>query len=90
VVDALLIPSSAAPLAGLVVAATGNLTVHASVQAALDRALAQGVVVQLATRCVWGGVVQSATDGSENVFNDLSPLKARIALMLHLMLDEGA
>jgi len=85
VVDALLSPSSAAPLAGLVVAATGNLTVHASLQAALDRAQAQGIVVQLATRCVWGGVVQGAADGSENVFNDLSPLKARIALMLQLM-----
>jgi L-asparaginase len=85
VVDALLSPSSAAPLAGLVVAATGNLTVHASLQAALDRAQEQGVVVQLATRCVWGGVVQSTADGFENVFNDLSPLKARIALMLQLM-----
>jgi hypothetical protein len=37
------------------------------------------------SRCVWGGVVQREVDGSKNVFNDLSPIKARIALMLQLM-----
>ena len=89
VVDAMLNASGAAPLAGLVVAATGNLTVQATLQAALDRAQAQGVVVQLATRCMWGGVVQ-LDDEPEHALKELSPLKARIALMLQCMLNEHA
>ena len=84
VVDALLSASGATPLRGLVVAATGNLTVQASLQKSLERAAQQGVAVCLASRCVWGGAVpvgvQPGTPGSE-----LSPLKARIALMLDLM-----
>jgi L-asparaginase len=88
VVDAMLNASGAPPLAGLVVAATGNLTVHASLQAALDRARAKGVAVLLATRCVWGGVVQTTVEDFDNVFNDVSPLKARIALLLQCLLSQ--
>ncbi len=88
VVDALLSASGAAPLKGLVVAATGNLTVQATLQAALARAAQQGVAVRLATRCVWGGVMPSQADASSAMgpFNPLSPVKARIALTLELML----
>ena len=93
VVDALLDAGaqSALPLRGLVVAATGNLTVHRELQAALDRASARGVQVVLASRCVWGGA--EATLHQDLVTTStLSPTKARIALMLRLMAqaDDGA
>ena len=89
VVDALLSASGAAPLRGLVVAATGNLTVQASLQNSMERAEQQGVALRLATRCVWGG---AAPVGHEHPVHasDLSPVKARIALMLELMLAKRA
>ncbi len=72
------------PVRGLVVAATGNGTVHCDLEAALIRAQAAGVVVVLATRCIMGRVLPR----SDAVFQDsqgLSPVKARVALMLALM-----
>ena len=87
VVDALLFsgPSShQPPLLGLVVAATGNGTVHHDLQAALHRAVASGVRVVMATRCASGQVIP----GVSQVFPDskgLSPVKARVALMLELL-----
>ena len=98
VVDALLTH----PPDGLVVAATGNLTVHQALQAALDRATKRGVRVVLASRCVWGGVLPAsghagrqdlAQAGSNDLVwvsegvaqSQLTPTKARIALMLSLM-----
>ena len=89
IVDALLCQAGAlypeaAPLRGLVVAATGNGTLHHELQAALLRAQAAGVTVWRATRCASGRVLP--TPGS--VFPDsqgLSPVKARVALMLTLM-----
>jgi L-asparaginase len=94
-VDALVLPvapalqegaqgTALAPLRGLVVAATGNGTVHHDLEAALLRAQAAGVKIVLATRCASGRVLP--TPGS--VFPDsqgLSPVKARVALMLALM-----
>ena len=88
-VDALVAQSSAAqqgatPLQGLVVAATGNGTVHQELEAALLRAQAAGVKVVVASRCCRGRVLAR----SEALFPDsegLSPVKARIALMLALM-----
>jgi L-asparaginase len=83
-VDALCRPLfGAAPLAGLVVAGTGNGTVHQSLLAALQRAQAQGVVVWRSTRCGQGQVVS----GSSALWPPavpLSPVKARIALALAL------
>lgn len=89
IVDALLSQGGAQcpdaqPLRGLVVAATGNGTVHQDLEAALLRAQAAGVKVILATRCASGRVLP--TPG--NAFPDsqgLSPVKARVALMLALM-----
>ena len=69
---------------GLVVAGTGNGTVHHSVQAALLKAQAQGVRVIRSTRCTQGRVL-SRTDDSFPSSNGLSPVKARIGLMLSLM-----
>lgn len=83
-VDALLSYAGAAPLRGLVVAGTGNGTLHQELQAALLRAQAAGVSVVRATRCAGGRVLPtlgSAFPDSQG----LSPVKARIALMLALM-----
>jgi L-asparaginase len=69
---------------GLVVACTGNGTVHYQLVAALQDAQAQGVAVCLSTRCPLGqlvnipGSLYPETEG-------LSLVKARISLMLQLM-----
>ncbi|MDO8250133.1 MAG: asparaginase [Rhodoferax sp.] len=76
--------SDVEPLRGLVVAATGNGTVHRDLEAALLRAQAAGVKIVLATRCASGRVLPTPA----SVFPDsqgLSPVKARVALMLALM-----
>lgn len=74
----------ARPLQGLVVAATGNGTVHQDLEAALLRAQAVGVKVVLATRCCSGRVL-ARTDAAFPNSQGLSPVKARIALMLALL-----
>ena len=69
---------------GLVVAGTGNGTMHHALEAALQQAQVQGVKVVRCTRCEQGRVIGLAGD----VFTDahgLSPVKARIALQLELM-----
>lgn len=69
---------------GLVVASTGNGTVHRALQAALLNAQADGIKVVRATRCFNGPILPLPGD----VFTDsngLSPVKARIALMLDLL-----
>lgn len=71
---------------GLVVAATGNGTVHADLQAALLRASAAGVAVRRATRCAFGRVLPTAADALADSAG-LQPLKARIALMLQLLAE---
>jgi len=100
VVDALVSPAAmaspgekphtqVAPLQGLVVAATGNGTLHHALEAALLRAQAAGVEVVRATGCANGRVLP--TLGA--TFPDsagLSPVKARVALMLALMQQPGA
>lgn len=86
-VDALLRPApDAAPVRGLVVAGTGNGTVHVDLEAALRRAVQADVRVVRSTRCANGRVL--ATPHAEFTdSNGLSPVKARIALMLALMRD---
>ena len=72
------------PVKGLVVAATGNGSIHQSLEAALLRAQGVGIQVVRATRCANGRVLpvpgQPIPDSQ-----GLSPVKARIALMLALM-----
>jgi len=89
VVDALLQPcQGAAPLRGLVMAGTGNGTLHHDLEAALRRAQQAGVKVVRSTRCANGRVL--ATGHSEFADSEgLSPVKARIALMLALMVPVG-
>jgi len=86
VVDAVLqAASGTSPLRGLVIAATGNGTIHVDLEAALRRAQAQGVRVVRASRCASGRVLPTASAEFAHS-NGLSPVKARIALMLDLML----
>ena len=69
---------------GLVVAGTGNGTIHHALEAALQDAQANGVRVIRATRCAQGRVISHPRD----VFDagqGLSPVKARIALQLEMM-----
>ena len=83
-VDALLQPlADVPPLAGLVVACTGNGTVHQALLAALERAQAQGVVVWRSTRCALGQIVPGPVAAWPPAV-PLSPVKARIALALAL------
>ncbi|MDD2923886.1 asparaginase [Rhodoferax sp.] len=85
VVDALLRPGADGTLVrGLVVAATGNGTIHQALEAALRRAEQAGVRVVRATRCANGRVLPAVH--SEFAHSQgLSPVKARIALMLELI-----
>lgn len=75
----------AAGVQGLVLAGTGNGTVHHELEAALKVAQFGGISVVRATRCADGHVLTLPGDIFESA-NDLSPVKARIALMLALML----
>ncbi|HZV92790.1 MAG TPA: asparaginase [Caldimonas sp.] len=69
---------------GIVVAATGNGSTHRLIAAALARAQASGVVVRRSSRCVEGAIVETGNDGLPTA-GGLSPVKARIELMLHLL-----
>ncbi|RVU47099.1 asparaginase [Rubrivivax rivuli] len=73
---------------GLVVAGTGNGSVHAAVKAAAERAMAQGVRVLRASRCQLGGVVGGAPDDLPSA-GTLTPVQARIELMLDLLVEAG-
>lgn len=68
---------------GIVIAGTGNGTVHANLLAAARRAQAQGVVVWRSSRCLLGGVVPGGDNPLPSA-GPLTPMQARIALMLQL------
>jgi L-asparaginase len=78
VVDALL----AQGVRGIVVAGTGNGTVHRALLPGLERARQRGVAVWRASRCAQGAVVGETDLPSAGA---LSAVKARIELMLRLM-----
>ena len=80
IVDALV----AQGVKGLVVAGTGNGTIHHALLAALLKAQTAGVKVLRATRCLNGTVLAMPGDLIPDS-NGLSPVKARVALMLELM-----
>ncbi len=85
VVDALV----AQGVQGLVLAGTGNGTVHHALEAAFLAAQAGGVRVVRATRCPSGRVLPKPYDLFEDS-RGLSPVKARVALMLDLMASPSA
>jgi L-asparaginase len=74
-----------AALRGIVVAGTGNGTVHRDLEAALVRAQQAGVRVWRATRCAYGAV-QAVPGHDLPETTTLSPVKARIELALALRL----
>ncbi|MDF1484385.1 asparaginase [Ramlibacter sp. H39-3-26] len=83
IVDALL--AAPQPPQGIVVAATGNGTIHHLLNQALARAAAAGVRVVRATRCAEGRVIPAPrAQGAWQDSRGLSAVKARIALMLEL------
>ena len=69
---------------GIVVAGTGNGTLHEALESALLAAQAQGVAVRRTSRCLQGRVLPHAGDRLPAA-EGLTPVKARIALMLELM-----
>jgi L-asparaginase len=75
-----------APLRGIVVAGTGNGTIHTGMEAALLDAQAQGIRVLRVSRCAYGQVVGGSPSDRSGAFASaaLSGVKARIALMLEI------
>jgi L-asparaginase len=69
---------------GIVAAGTGNATLHHALHAALVAAQGKGVAVRRASRCAQGPLLGPA-DAIPAAASGLSPVKARIALMLELM-----
>ncbi len=76
------------PLGGIVVAATGNGSIHADLEKALHDAERTGVRVVRTTRCAYGSIVKPNDQVQEEFASaDVAPVKARIALMLSLALE---
>ena len=69
---------------GIVVVGTGNGTVHEALDAALHEARADGITVWRGSRCANGAVADKPGDAFPAA-GDLTPPKARVALMLELM-----
>ncbi|PPK41597.1 asparaginase [Trinickia symbiotica] len=88
-VDALI----AAGVRGIVVAGTGNGSVHATVQAALAEAVRQGIAVVRASRVGSGHVMRNGAAPDDALgfvtAGTLNPYKARVLLMLALAVGMG-
>jgi L-asparaginase len=72
---------------GIVIAATGNGTVHEAIEQGVQRAAWSGMVVLRATRC-GDGAILDALDNGKGAWPSagaLTPAKARVELMLKLM-----
>jgi len=74
----------AAGVQGLVVAGTGNGTLHHALQAALLEAQAAGIKVLRCTRCLAGPVLPRPDDRLPSA-GSLTPVQARIELQLQLL-----
>jgi L-asparaginase len=75
---------------GIVVAGTGNGSLHQDLEAALLEVQAQGVRVLRGTRCVEGPIVGHPRGASTGLpVTLLDPIKARIALMLSLLATDA-
>ena len=73
---------------GVVIAGTGNGTVHAELLVAARAAVVAGVAVRRASRCILGGVVIGNAEAHQldelSSYGPLTPVQARIELMLDL------
>lgn len=75
------------PLAGIVVAGTGNGTMHHALEMALRDAMQAGIRVVVTSRCLFGEVVASAARrASDFPTSAVSAVKARIDLILALLM----
>jgi len=74
----------AAGIQGLVVAGTGNGTLHASLMPALAKARASGVALCLVSRCAEGQLVGEG-QALASAPPGLNAFKARISLLLDLL-----
>jgi len=75
---------ASSPLRGLVLATTGNGTLHHALEAAALEAQAAGIAVLRATRCTQGRILAKPGDTLRDA-GALTPVKARIALTLALL-----
>ena len=83
--DAALVDAAvAAGFEGLVVAGTGNGSLHVELQAALERAVAAGVQVRRSTRCA-SAVLVGAAPSAVAASSAIGPAQARIELLLELL-----
>ncbi|MBI2751758.1 MAG: asparaginase [Burkholderiales bacterium] len=81
-------PADGAPaVRGIVVAGTGNGTIHQDLERGLRDVQTHGVRIVRATRCAQGAVVAGAATGGFAHSQGLSAVKARVALMLELMVE---
>jgi L-asparaginase len=78
----------AAGAAGIVIAGTGNGSVHHQLLDAARRARAAGVTVWRSSRCLLGGVVSGPEEEWPSA-GALTPMQARVELMLSLMPAEA-
>jgi L-asparaginase len=78
----------AAGAQGIIIAGTGNGSVHVDLLGAALRAQEAGVVVRRASRCVLGGVVEGATSPLPSA-GTLTPAQARLRLLLDLLAARG-
>ncbi|MDO8419619.1 MAG: asparaginase [Rubrivivax sp.] len=69
---------------GIVIAGTGNGSVHRELTDAARRAIAAGIPVRRSSRCLLGGVVGAPPDALPSA-GALTPPQARIELMLDLL-----
>lgn len=76
--------TTAGPVRGIVVAGTGNGTVHDDLLAALKQAQASDIEVVVSSRCAHGRVVPHSGQPLPDSAG-LSPVKARLALVLRLL-----
>jgi L-asparaginase len=73
------------PVRGIVVAGTGNGTVHKDLESALQVARERGIRIVRVSRCAYGRVVEAPDQSKESfAVYGLSAVKARIALMLDI------
>ena len=88
VVDALV----AAGVDGIVVAATGNGTIHHALAAPLRAAAARGCAVLRATRCLAGAIVEHPSKELEGLpsAGALTPQQARVELIVRLLEQRAA